>query len=196
MIASPACGHRVHPGWDWCADNSIVGGHYPGDEPYLRWLRQRAEHIGRCAFATAPDVVGDAAATLRRSLPMLPRIRDLGYPAALVAQDGLEHLPVPWKSIDAIFVGGSTAWKLGPAAAGLVTRARAHGLTVHMGRVNSLRRLRYAHTIGCHSVDGTFLAYGPDRNLPKLLDWLTEFSPDTRKVDPGAASAITATDWV
>jgi hypothetical protein len=29
-------------------------------------------------------------------------------------------------------------------------RARARGLIVHMGRVNSLRRLRYAHTIGCH----------------------------------------------
>jgi hypothetical protein len=35
-----------------------------------------------------------------------------------------------------------------------------------------LKRLRYAASIGCHSVDGTFLAYGPDRNLPTLLRWL------------------------
>jgi hypothetical protein len=172
MMASPACGHRVHPGWDWCADNSVFGGHYPGDEPYLRWLRHRGDHIGRCAFATAPDVVADAAATLRRSLPMLPRIRGLGYPVALVAQDGLEHLRVPWASIDALFVGGSTAWKLGPAAARIVAEARDRGLYAHLGRVNSLRRLRYAHTIGCHSVDGTYLTYGPDRNLPTLLGWL------------------------
>ena len=42
-----------------------------------------------------------------------------------------------------------------------------------MGRVNSLRRYRYAQAIGCTSVDGTFLAYGPDVNLPELLSWVS-----------------------
>src|SRR6266508_1220165 len=96
-----------------------------------------------------------------------------GYPVALVAQDGLEHLTVPWHSFDVLFIGGGTAWKLGPAAADLAAQARAHGRRVHCGRVNSLRRLRYAASIGCDSVDGTFLAYGPDRNLPVLLRWLS-----------------------
>lgn len=41
-----------------------------------------------------------------------------------------------------------------------------------MGRVNSLRRLHYAVSIGCDSVDGTYLAHGPDTNLPRLLGWL------------------------
>ncbi|MET7951050.1 hypothetical protein [Micromonospora sp. NPDC005324] len=41
-----------------------------------------------------------------------------------------------------------------------------------MGRVNSLRRLRHATAIGCHSADGTYLAFGPDQNLPNLLSWL------------------------
>jgi hypothetical protein len=41
-----------------------------------------------------------------------------------------------------------------------------------MGRVNSLRRLLHAHHIGCHSVDGTFLAYAPRRNLTRLQAWL------------------------
>ena len=71
-------------------------------------------------------------------------------------------------------IGGTTSWKLGPAAAGLAAQARRRGLWVHLGRVNSLRRLRYAQAIGCHSVDGTFLAFGPDRNLPTLLRWLGE----------------------
>jgi hypothetical protein len=57
---------------------------YPGDEEYLAWLSARAAHAGRCAFAAAPDVVGDAAATLSRSTPMLERIHRLGYPVALV----------------------------------------------------------------------------------------------------------------
>lgn len=50
-----------------------------------------------------------AWATLTRAEPMLPRIRATGYPAALVAQDGLEHHPVPWDLTDALFLGGTTA---------------------------------------------------------------------------------------
>ena len=45
---------------------------------------------------------------------------------------------------------------------------------VHMGRVNSQRRLRYAHAIGCDSVDGTYLTYAPDQNLRRLLGWLED----------------------
>jgi len=46
-------------------------------------------------------------------------------------------------------------------------------------RVNSLRRLRHAAAIGCESADGTFLAYGPDRNLPTLLGWLQTVAQDS-----------------
>jgi hypothetical protein len=63
-------------------------------------------------------------------------------------------------------------WKLGAAARALTAEAKARGKHVHMGRVNSLRRLRYADAIGCDSADGTFLAFGPDINLPPLLGWL------------------------
>jgi hypothetical protein len=119
---------------------------------------------------------------------MLPRIRALGYPAALVAQDGLEHLDIDWTAFDALFLGASTAWKLGPAAADLTARAREHGLTTHMGRVNSLRRLRYAASIGAQSVDGTYLAYGPQRNLPTLLRWLEQLNTTTLQ-RPGSERA-------
>jgi hypothetical protein len=183
MIATPASGNRIEPGIDWIADNAAYTGRYPGDDRYLTWLTARTVHRGRCGFAAAPDVVGDAAATWARSRPMLPRIRALGYPAALVAQDGLEHLDVDWTAFDALFLGGTTAWKLGPAAARLAARARTHGLHVHLGRVNSLRRLRYAAAIGCHSADGTFLAYGPGRNLPTLLRWLTELDASPHRKD-------------
>jgi hypothetical protein len=91
MIATPAAGNTVPAGVHWCADNSAYAGKYPGDDKYLAWLARHAAHAPRCAFATAPDVVGDAAATMARSTSMLARIRDAGYPAALVAQDSLEH---------------------------------------------------------------------------------------------------------
>jgi hypothetical protein len=179
MIATPAQGNVIPPNAAWCADNGCFGDGYPGDEAFLTWLAERAEHAAHCAFVVAPDVVCDAQATLDRSAPMLPRIQAAGYPVALVAQNGLECLTVPWSTFDALFIGGDTPWKLGPAAHALAGEAKARGKWVHMGRVNSLRRLRYADAIGCDSADGTFLAFGPDVNLPEVLGWLRAVAEPT-----------------
>jgi hypothetical protein len=43
-----------------------------------------------------------------------------------------------------------------------------------MGRVNSLKQLRYARDIGCASADGTFITFAPDTNLRRCLDTLDE----------------------
>lgn len=169
-IDTPAQGNRRPEGIPWCADNGRYGKGWPGSDEWFAWL-SGMDPAG-CAFAAAPDVVGDAAATLAESLPWLPRIRALGYPAALVAQDGLESLPVPWDAFDVLFIGGTTSWKLGHPARALVAEAKRRGKHVHMGRVNSERRYRYAAAIGCDSADGTYLTYGPDRNLPSLLAWV------------------------
>ena len=163
----------------WSADNGCFGTGYPGDDAWVAWLDKNKDDASRCLFATAPDVVGDAAATLARSLPWLPKIRELGYPAAFVAQDGLENITVPWDAFDVLFIGGSTDWKLGPHAAQLAREAKVQGKHVHMGRVNSLKRYRYAMSIGCDSVDGTYLTFGPDKNLPKLLSWLVDTTTET-----------------
>lgn len=184
-IVTPAQGNRIPPGASWCADNGLGPGRdgKPGkaaqlppeehDPAWYSWLAGRVgEAPDRCLFAVAPDVVADAAATLARSLPWLPRIRALGVPAALVAQDGLEYLPVPWDSFDVLFIGGSTEWKLGAHARQLVAEAKGRGKRVHMGRVNSGKRYRYAHAIGCDSADGTTLAMFPDKTLPDVLGWV------------------------
>lgn len=168
-------GNRLPPDGLWAADNGCFT--QPGsytDERFLAWLAREAPNRGRCLFAVAPDVVGDAAATLERSLPMLPRIREAGYLAALVAQDGLEHLEIPWYAFDVLFIGGSTEWKMGEAVKGLISLAKGLGKWVHVGRVNSRRRFRHFAALGVDSVDGTFLAFGPSKNLPKLRSWLCE----------------------
>jgi hypothetical protein len=189
-IMSPAQGNRLPDGPLFCIDNNCgptttgqPGSKYPGDEAYLGYLLRLAD-AGHpdpcdpdrdvCMFAVAPDVLGDAAATLQRSQHMLTWIRHAGFRAALVAQNGLENLPVPWGDFDVLFLGGDTRWKLGPAARALTGQARRHHKWVHMGRVNSLQRLRYAAAIGCHSADGTYLTYAPDQNLPRLLGWLRD----------------------
>ena len=174
QIITPAAGNLLLPDVDWVADNAVFADRYPGDERYLAWLDERTWGADRCGFAVAPDVVCDAAATLDRSAPMLGRIRRLGLPVALALQNGIEYLRVPWADFDVAFLGGDTDWKIGPHARRLTADARAHGKRVHMGRVNSRRRLRIAAQMGCHSADGTYLAFGPDTNLPKLVGWLGE----------------------
>lgn len=186
FIDTPNQGNPRPPGVAWCADNGCFSKGYPGDEQWFAWLERHAHDASTCLFAVAPDVVGDAEATLARSLPWLPKIRALGYPAALVAQDGLESIEIPWDVFDVLFVGGTTDWKLGAHARDIVRQAKDRGKWVHMGRVNSEKRYRYAHAIGCDSADGTYLVFGPDKNLPKVKAWLR--TADQGVMDFGGAA--------
>lgn len=171
FIDTPAQGNRRPEGVAWCADNGCFSDKWD-EAKWWRFLVNNAHAADTCLFAVAPDVVGDAKATAIKSQPWLAKIRDLGYPVAWVAQDGQENEPLPWDDIDCLFIGGSTDWKLGAAARELVGEARRRSKWVHMGRVNSKRRYDYARFIGCTSVDGTYLTFGPTINLPKLLGWI------------------------
>lgn len=169
-MLTPDMGNRPPIGQPWAIDNACFSNPKAySDERYVAYLEKRRASAG-CLFATAPDVVGDAAATLARSTPMLSRIRELGYPAALVAQDGLTSEMVPWDDIDAIFIGGTTDWKLGPDVPPLIDEAKRLGKWVHMGRVNSWARFDYARSLGCDSVDGTVLRFDPTRPVKDWMD--------------------------
>lgn len=157
-------GRRSLPeGIPWAIDNGCFTrpDHYT-DEGYLGWLEEQPR---TALWATAPDVLGDAEATLERAAPVLLAIRRLGFRAAFVAQDGVTPELVPWEITDTLFLGGYTEWKLGAGARAIAAAALDRGVPVHMGRVNSLRRMRYAARIGCSSSDGTRLAFGPDVHM-------------------------------
>jgi len=173
-IDTPQQGNRRPPGVTWCADNGCYSDKFDQDK-WWTWLQKQSKDNANCRFATAPDVVGNHEQTLHRSLPWLPRIKDLGYPAAFVAQDGATPDNVPWEEIDALFLGGTTIFKLGPQASALISEARRRNLWVHAGRVNSKKRYFAFAALGCDSCDGTYLTYGPQINLPKLLSWVREY---------------------
>jgi len=157
-------------GQPWAADNGrYASPHEYTDDKYLEWLAKMAPYRDRCLFATAPDVWGHALATLMLSEPMLPRIRAAGYRVALVAQDGLERQNVPWNDFDALFIGGTDPWRHSDALRLIVEQARLYGKWVHMGRVNSLRRMKYAESIGCDSADGTILKYEPSADVAEWM---------------------------
>lgn len=176
FIDTPFQGNKRPEGVIWCADNGCFNDQKFTEASWMRFLETHAPAADTCVFATAPDVIGDAAATLKRSLPWLPKIRALGYRAAFVAQDGIENTDIPWSEFDCLFIGGAKddVFKLGPVARALVLEAKRRGKWVHMGRVNSRKRYRYAEAIGCDSADGTYLTFGPDTNLPKLMGWLAD----------------------
>jgi len=87
-------------------------------------------------------------------------------PIAFVAQDGQERLPVPWEHFEALFVGGSTQWKLGPHAAALIREAKRHDKWVHVGRVNTLRRIEWFKALEVDSIDGSGFARFTRVRLP------------------------------
>lgn len=190
FIDTPGQGYRHvrRPGVTWCADNGCFNDAKFSLERWWKFLQDNAHAAGDCLFATAPDVVGDHEATLKRSRPWLERIRELGYPVAFVAQDGAGPGNMPWDEFDVLFIGGTTEFKLGANARVLVKHAKRLGKWVHMGRVNSSKRLRYAKFIGCDSVDGTYLKWGPDVNLPKLLGWVTDLKQRPHLFELGDAS--------
>lgn len=159
---------------------------------WLAWLEQVGP-TGDCLFATLPDVVGDYRATWERSARYVARVRALGFKVGIVLQDGVENDPFIWHSIlnaaDVVFIGGSTEWKLGPAVARLVAEAKARGLQVHMGRVNSFKRLAYAASIGCDSADGTFLKFGTKADRPAKMAKVTSWLDRLNGTSPTAAMA-------
>lgn len=173
VLLTPQMGNKLPDGLTWAADSGM----YAAPEKfnpvtYLHWLWQRRSAADRCLFATAPDVWGDARATMKLARPFLPLIRSVGFRAALVAQDGLTPGMVDWDEIDVLFTGGSDEWRATDAHYELIHEAQARGKWLHLGRVNSLKRLQTAQAAGYDSADGTYLAFGPDVNLPKLARWV------------------------
>lgn len=151
-------------------------------DSYLRLIAKGLEQYGDLLlFATAPDVPYDWEATLEKSLPTLPILRGAGAPAAICVQDGATPANVPWSELDCIFIGGSTEWKESAVARAITREAIKRHKWVHMGRVNSMPRMRLAMDFGCGSVDGTTLLYPKTGGtVANLLEWLR----DVWKNDP------------
>jgi hypothetical protein len=187
-FADPHLGRLVQPrsfprvrdtaaaGIPWAADNDAFNGW--SDEAAQRYTRMldAIADLNGCRFVTVPDVVADAEATARYFERWAPAVARRGLPVALVLQDGIDTpamsrwLLRTWPRLDAVFIGGSTDFKMGDVARALVLEAKARGKWVHMGRVNTLRRVRYAASIGCDSIDGTSYVRWRRRRLGEGLD--------------------------
>ena len=173
VLMSPRGGHSVEwlarTGLRWAADNDAFKHWNPPE--FLKAL-ERWRGTPRCLFICAPDVRGDAIATMVRFHYWEPIIRSYGLPVALVAQDGLEHLKyIPWTHFDALFIGGRDRWRASPVVPALIREAKARDKWVHWGRIN-IGSVRIAQYRGVDSFDGSGFSRQPSR-IPRALEILS-----------------------
>jgi hypothetical protein len=144
------------PGDLFAIDNGAFAGF--NADAFKRLLERESERKHLCRFVAVPDVVGSARRTLEVFHHWQYETVLKGWKLALVAQDGQEDLPIDWDAIDAIFIGGSTEWKLSQHAAAVIKTAKALGKWAHVGRVNTPARFEYFEKMGADSIDGTGLS--------------------------------------
>lgn len=132
-------------------------------------------------FVATPDAVGDwrRTFTMWRTWFYLKNLDMDAMPWAYVAQDGQTPrcLPFqgdpragPWVGCRGLFIGGSTEWKCGVDAETMVRCAQHYGRWVHVGRVNSFRRLARFDALGVNSFDGGQFSMFPDTYIPRYLE--------------------------
>jgi hypothetical protein len=161
-------------GFVWAADNAAFNGF--NEERFIKMLEKIKGT--NCLFVPCPDKVGDNVTTLELFYVWQPVIRKYNLPVALVLQDGAVADSVPYDMLDAIFIGGTTEFKLGEDVRQIVKQAKENGKWVHMGRVNSNKRLQYAYDIGCDSVDGSGYSMFTDQKIPPALSFLEKLKKD------------------
>lgn len=171
-IITPHQGNVSFPDeWDVMADNGCFSSNWQFDH-WFKWMLDLPRTV---RFVVCPDVYDPSGgechtATLERWSKYGQMIERHGHTPAFVCQVGATPRNIPDAPV--FFLGGTTEWKLGQDARAIAAEATRRGCWVHMGRVNSKKRFDTARTMRCDSVDGTYLTFGPDANLPRLLSWV------------------------
>lgn len=171
ILLTPRAGNKA-PEWGtvWAADNGCFTGF---DDQQFRAFLKRIKDRNDCKFVCSPDVVANHEETLGLWPKWSEIIRANGLRPAFVAQDGCTVRTVPWDA-GAIFIGGSTRYKLGESAAEILAEAHWRGRWTHMGRVNTGRRILYAAALGVDSVDGSSFSKWANTHLPWALRLATQ----------------------
>ena len=150
-----------HPDKPFAMDNGAFSKFCPAG--FNRMLAKHQDRMSLCRFVAVPDVVGSARRTIECFDHWSKSIA--AWPLAFVCQDGQEHLPIPWAQCAAVFIGGTTDWKMSEHAKAIVLASKVIGKWCHIGRVNTPGRFEYFESLGADSCDGTGLAqYAHMRN--------------------------------
>jgi len=142
-------------GFRYALDNGAWTAFQSGEEFDEAAFGLAVDRLGGGAdWIVVPDIVAGGMRSLDYSLSWLPRLRGVA-PLLLAVQDGMTPADIrPLVGELGIFVGGTTDWKeLTLPLWGAL--ARDTGAHLHVGRVNSSRRISLCAAAGADSIDGT-----------------------------------------
>lgn len=144
-------------GFRYCLDNGAWSAFTSG-QPFDEYAFQKAfEKLGEAAdFVVVPDIVCGGRQSLDFSLRWLERLQNSPSKLLIAVQNGIKPDDVREYLSPAVglFVGGDTPWKLATVHSWSIL-ARRRACHLHVGRVNSAKRIDLCSRAGAHSVDGT-----------------------------------------
>lgn len=113
-------------------------------------LNRNRDNRHNCLFVAIPDKVGCHRTT--QALWDEYHVLADGWAKAFVAQDGYDGAP---DDCDAVFIGGTDAFKDSDEVLEIVAHFLRSEKHVHIGRVNGPARFMRFHDAGAHTCDGS-----------------------------------------
>ena len=174
QLRTPLTQYARREGVTWVMDNGAFSNF---DEAKFMRMAMVALADSDCLWFAMPDVVGSHAETIHMFQNYQEKLARhfIGVPEdfysrkmAFVLQDGCNKNSVPWSEIAAVFLGGTTNFKLSRTAWIICEEAKRRGKWVHVGRVNTPPRIAYFHGLA-DSIDGSSLAKY-DQHLDTAID--------------------------
>ena len=166
----------------WGADNDCYNSF---NQIKYEQMLSRLPRINTMKYLTMPDVLGDSEKTLTFFDEWYSKLKNEKLPITLVLQDGCKVKDVPFDKIKSVFVGGTTEYKLSEDVRNIINIAKQKKKWIHMGRVNSNKRIKYAQSIGVDSFDGSSFSMFANTLIPKtllLLKHLDKINKNSKRI--------------
>lgn len=155
LVSAAAC--LRNEGFQYALDNGAWSAYTQGRPFDVRAFEVALRQMGGGAdWTVLPDIVAGGPASLDLSLRWMRRVLDESPRALLAVQNGMnveDVRPFVGPRVG-IFIGGDTAWKLSTLGAWSAL-GRETGAWVHVGRVNTTKRITTCAVAGVTSFDGT-----------------------------------------
>jgi len=147
----------------YALDNGAWGAHQAGEEFDAKAFELAVHRVGRGAdWVVAPDIVCGGRESLKVSMSWLPWLLHRVEMVLVPVQDGMmfsDFEGIVGERVG-LFIGGSTEWKENAIIPWGRWAAR-RGVTCHVGRVNTARRISLVVAGLCSSFDGSSVARYP-----------------------------------
>jgi len=157
LLRTPFTTGSSNHGFRYAIDNGAWRAYQQGlDFDAVAFQECLSEHASDAEFIVVPDIVCGGLASLEFSREWMSRLKRFGRRLLVPVQDGMKvgDLSDMVSNSVGIFVGGSTEFKEGTASMwGRLCRSK--GAYLHVGRVNTCRRIAICAEASADSFDGT-----------------------------------------